>query len=500
MWKADYISYNGNTNFIRAYQGAELVWEKIQTWTDEPFWVENINDYPITFYVRETCIIRDKIDISTKGDVLFSFDKENWEGVNSIDYQGEVMIPPHTKMWLINDTDVDLESTNRGNKHINLFSMYISGRDYIINNFAKFNMGGNFHSILYNWKEQVRNLKSDNACNGLFMRMNVVDASELILPSLILTNNCYEVMFEGCEELLYPPVILPAKQLADFCYLDMFNYCEKLIKTPILPATDLPECCYAYMFARCPSLQEIQKFPNNLNLIGDYCCQYMFIDNYSLETAPDLNITSISGEFCCQYMFCNCEKLKHAKISVISIGKYAFSNMFSYCENLEDVELVGVKRIEKYGCRYMFSNSGLKKAPKLSAQLLNEGSYESMFKNCEYLVDASEITLLQERNIRIPLGCYSDMFYNCTSLKKAPKILSYYANYNSLYSMFANCISLTEIVCLLDTNDYLTNGSTQGWFRCLDTEGKFYKNPNSDDWAIGDDGIPAKWEIIDYTE
>ena len=66
--------------------------------------------------------------------------------------------------------------------------------------------------------------------------------------------------------------------------------------------------------------------------------------------------------------------------------------------------------------------------------------------------------------------------------------------------MFANCISLTEVVCLLDTNDYLTNGSTQGWFKYLDTEGKFYKNPNSDDWAIGDDGITAKWEIIDYTE
>lgn len=28
MLNAKYISYKGNTNFIRAYQGAELVWEK----------------------------------------------------------------------------------------------------------------------------------------------------------------------------------------------------------------------------------------------------------------------------------------------------------------------------------------------------------------------------------------------------------------------------------------------------------------------------------------
>lgn len=499
MWNADYISYKGNTNFNRAYQGSELVWEKIQTWTDEPFWVENINDYNITFYVRENCIIRDKIDITTKGDVLFSFDKENWEGVNSIHYQGQVTIPPHTKMWLINDTDVDLESTNRGNKHINLFSMFISGRDYNINNYAKFNIGGNFHSILYNWKEQVRNLKSDNACNGLFMRMKVVDASELILPSLILTNNCYEVMFDGCEELLYPPVILPAKQLADFCYLEMFNYCEKLIKTPILPATDLPECCYGYMFAYCPSLQEIQKFPNNLNLIGDYCCSYMFIDNYSLETAPDLNITSISGEFCCQCMFYNCEKLKHAKISVKNIGKYAFSNMFSNCENLEDVEFVGVESVEEYGCRKMFSNSGLKKTPKLSPQILNEGAYESMFKNCEYLVDASEMTLLQDRNIRIPSGCYYEMFCDCPSLEKAPKILSYHANYNSLWNMFADCISLTEIVCLLERNDEATIESTQDWVKYIPEGGKLYKHPNAE-WEFGTSGIPSGWEVIDYTE
>lgn len=28
MLNAKYISYKGNTNFIRVYQGAELVWEK----------------------------------------------------------------------------------------------------------------------------------------------------------------------------------------------------------------------------------------------------------------------------------------------------------------------------------------------------------------------------------------------------------------------------------------------------------------------------------------
>lgn len=447
MWKADYISYKGNTNFNRAYQGSELVWEKIQTWTDEPFWVENINDYPITFYVREDCIIRDKTDTSTKGDVLFSFDKENWEGVNSIDYQGEVMIPPHTKMWLINDTDVDLESTNTVGRVYNLFNMYISGGNMDFEDYATFNMGGNFHSILYNWNEQVRNLKSDNACLGLFMRMKVVDASQLLLPSVNLTERCYHKMFDGCRNLTKAPVL-----------------------------------------------------PPKLNL-GSLCCEFMFSGCSSLVKAPILDISSIQGEHNCNYMFEYCIELKTCKINVEHIGKYSFASMFYYCQGLESVEINSVKSVGFAGCERMFYDcTSLKKAPKISATSLEQNSYCEMFYNCTSLIDASEMTLLQDRNIRIPLGCYSDMFYNCTSLKKAPKILSYYANYNSLFDMFANCISLTEVVCLLDTNDYLTNGSTQGWFRCLDTEGKFYKNPNSDDWAIGDDGIPAKWEIIDYTE
>ena len=31
MWNAEYISYKGNTNFIRVYKGEELVWEKPQS-------------------------------------------------------------------------------------------------------------------------------------------------------------------------------------------------------------------------------------------------------------------------------------------------------------------------------------------------------------------------------------------------------------------------------------------------------------------------------------
>lgn len=31
MWEANIISYKGNINFIKAYQGSELIWEKPQS-------------------------------------------------------------------------------------------------------------------------------------------------------------------------------------------------------------------------------------------------------------------------------------------------------------------------------------------------------------------------------------------------------------------------------------------------------------------------------------
>ena len=74
MWIADYLAHKGYTNFNRAYQGEELVWEK---WDySDAFWVENINDYPIIFSVNESCLINEKKTESINGDVLFSFDNK----------------------------------------------------------------------------------------------------------------------------------------------------------------------------------------------------------------------------------------------------------------------------------------------------------------------------------------------------------------------------------------------------------------------------------------
>lgn len=319
MWNADYISYKGNTNFIRAYQGEELVWERIKSWTDEPFWIENINDYPILFYVREACIIRNRFD-SRSGDILFSFDKENWEGVHGIHYQGQVTIPPHTKMWLINDTDIDFEAHPTNLSHIyNLFNILNVQGSWDESNFAEFNVGGNLHSIVYNWNDKVRNAMTDYAFMGIFSRMKVVDASQLLLPSINLTKGCYRGMFERCSSLTKAPdlswVNIAGENTFKYMFKDctslttppkmpniqfdstginvcqeMFRNCTSLTESPILYSSFIPNNGYRSMFNGCINLNKITCLATDK---GDVYSTMAWMDNVSqtgtLYKHPDMN-------------------------------------------------------------------------------------------------------------------------------------------------------------------------------------------------------------------
>lgn len=53
MWKADKLGYRGNTNYNRAYEGDELVWEKQQPWPippDNEIWYTSTNGKIVTPY------------------------------------------------------------------------------------------------------------------------------------------------------------------------------------------------------------------------------------------------------------------------------------------------------------------------------------------------------------------------------------------------------------------------------------------------------------------
>ena len=85
----------------------------------------------------------------------------------------------------------------------------------------------------------------------------LVNAKDLILPSMSLTTDCYNTMFYSCTSLVTAPE-LPATTLALRCYTSMFLGCTSLVTAPELPATYLVNYCYDSMFYNCTSLNYVK--------------------------------------------------------------------------------------------------------------------------------------------------------------------------------------------------------------------------------------------------
>lgn len=77
-----------------------------------------------------------------------------------------------------------------------------------------------------------------------------------LLPATTLGDDCYQRMFQDCENLTTAPD-LPATRLTVACYLEMFYGCSNLEHAPVLPATDLSDHCYEGMFRDCQKLKSV---------------------------------------------------------------------------------------------------------------------------------------------------------------------------------------------------------------------------------------------------
>lgn len=126
---------------------------------------------------------------------------------------------------------------------------------------GKFSVGGNLASLLVgdDYEESGRTISSSYTFVNLFTgNINLVDASELILPMATCSGSCYKSMFEGCVNLLHAPLELPATKLASQCYRNMFYGCSSLLDAPYIAAEKASDACYQRMFVGCSSLRLIK--------------------------------------------------------------------------------------------------------------------------------------------------------------------------------------------------------------------------------------------------
>ena len=171
------------------------------------------------------------------------------------------------------------------------------------NNYYKFQMtgyvetAGNIQSLM-NFSNSVTNYcycKLFNGCSSLL-------CSTPDLPATTLANNCYEGMFQSCQNILSAPD-LPATTLCANCYDSMFGSCISLKNAPKLPAITLAPYCYEWMFDNCRGLNKPPSLP--ATTLANYCYYGMFSYCTSLTSAPQLPATTLAN-YCYAWMFQSC--------------------------------------------------------------------------------------------------------------------------------------------------------------------------------------------------
>lgn len=161
-------------------------------------------------------------------------------------------------------------------------------------------VGGNIMSLLYgnNFTGEERSFPINSMYNFAYLFngnypywSKLISASELLLPANVLTQGCYQSMFNYCTVLTQSPV-LPATTLVRECYGNMFSDCTALTTAPVLPATTLARSCYRAMFSGCTALTSAPELP--AAILTEYCYSSMFGYCTSLSNVTCLATSGIN--------------------------------------------------------------------------------------------------------------------------------------------------------------------------------------------------------------
>jgi hypothetical protein len=125
---------------------------------------------------------------------------------------------------------------------------------------GKFEIGGNLASLVVgdDYPSEGATVRGATFLDFIKANTNLIDAYNLELPMLIVSENAYKSMFDSCTSLVRGPQILPATSLGKTCYRNMFYNCSSLENAPVLAATKLSEGCYQRMFYGCQKISYIK--------------------------------------------------------------------------------------------------------------------------------------------------------------------------------------------------------------------------------------------------
>ena len=125
---------------------------------------------------------------------------------------------------------------------------------------GKFEIGGNLASLVVgdSYVSEGSTVTGATFLDFLKANTNLIDAYNLELPMLTISDNAYKSMFDSCTNLERGPQLLPGTNLGNTCYRNMFYNCAKLENAPVLAATKLSQGCYQRMFYGCSKISYIK--------------------------------------------------------------------------------------------------------------------------------------------------------------------------------------------------------------------------------------------------
>ena len=142
--------------------------------------------------------------------------------------------------------------------------------------------------------------------------------------------------------------------------------------------------------------------------------------------------------------------------------------------------------------KLFYNNKNITSAENLSlpATTLANGCYSYMFYGCTSLVTAPELPATTLANVR-----YTDMFYGCSSLVTAPELPATTLAEECYSNMFYGCTKLNHIKCL--ATNISASSCLSNWVSNVASSGTFVKAASMTSWPTGTSGIPTGWTVVD---
>ena len=173
---------------------------------------------------------------------------------------------------------------------------------------------------------------------------------------------------------------------------------------------------------------------------------------------------------------------------------YNFKHLFYNCNKLisaENLSLPATTLVTGCYSDMFYKCSSLITAPNLPATTVATHCYNEMFRNCTSLTTIPSILPATT----LANYCYTLMFYNCTSLTTAPELPATTLTYYCYGYMFNGCTSLNYVKCL--ATDISASNCTYCWLSNVASSGTFVKASNMSSWGSGASGIPSGWTVQD---